>query len=150
MSEQEYEISSSSPLLFFSDNEISFDEFEQEKVSLEDYNEIFNDNNNDIYLKDFEVVENEKEQDNVINYVDDIKNIEFTLCIIIDFVKVDRKAIKEVNGILLRLGMCDFNSITSTYINHRINKVKMHNTLLKIEQTKYPSAMYWAVFVRKE
>ncbi|CAB4400824.1 unnamed protein product [Rhizophagus irregularis] len=86
MSEQEYEISSPPPLLFFSDNEINFDEFEQGKVSLENYNEIFNDDNNDIYLKDFEV-ENEEEQDKIIDYVDDVENIEFTPCVVIDFVK---------------------------------------------------------------
>ncbi|RIA89772.1 hypothetical protein C1645_824355 [Glomus cerebriforme] len=85
MSEQEYEISSPPPSLFFSDNdEISFDEFEQEKVPL--------------YLKDFEEkseknsYETFEEQDKIIDYAE---NIEFTPCVIVDFVKVDREAIKE-------------------------------------------------------
>ena len=80
MSEQEYEISFPPPLFFSDNDEISFDEFEQGNF-LENYNKIFN--NNDIYLKDFEV-ENEEEQDKIIDYVE---NIEFTPCIVIDFIK---------------------------------------------------------------
>ncbi|PKK66461.1 hypothetical protein RhiirC2_784761 [Rhizophagus irregularis] len=122
MSEQEYEISSPPPLLFFSDNEINFDEFEQGKVSLENYNEIFNDDNNDIYLKDFEV-ENEEEQDKIIDYVDDVENIEFTPCVVIDFVKVDRKAIREVDGVLSRLGVCDSHfQFDNKYLHKSQNK----------------------------
>lgn len=143
MSEQEYEISSPPPSLFFSDNdEISFNEFEQGKVSLENYNEIFNDDNNDIYLKDFEV-ENEEEQDKVIDYVE---NIELTPYVIIDFIKgkiqryeettklrqlrnlfgtwqVDREAIKEVDGVLSRLGVCDSHfQFDNKYLHKSQNK----------------------------
>ncbi|GBB97227.1 hypothetical protein RclHR1_29410001, partial [Rhizophagus clarus] len=139
MSEQEYEISSPPPSLFFSDNEInfdkfeqgkvslenyneiSFDEFEQGKVSLENYNEIFNDDNNDINLKD--IVENEEEQDKIIDYVDDIENIEFTPCVVIDFVKVDREAIKEVDGVLSRLEVCDSHfQFDNRYLHKSQNK----------------------------
>ncbi|GBB84851.1 hypothetical protein RclHR1_11420006 [Rhizophagus clarus] len=162
------EISSPPPSLFFSDNEISFNEFEQEKVSLENYNEIFNDDNNDINLKDF--VENEEEQDKIIDYVDDVENIEFTPCVVIDFVKgkiqqcgemtklrqlrnlfgtwqVDREAIREVDGVLSRLGVYDSHfQFDNKYLHKSQNKqvkdfnqgCRVHNTLLEIEQTKYP------------
>ncbi|GES78038.1 hypothetical protein GLOIN_2v1473966 [Rhizophagus clarus] len=138
------EISSPPPSLFFSDNEISFNEFEQEKVSLENYNEIFNDDNNDINLKDF--VENEEEQDKIIDYVDDVENIEFTPCVVIDFVKgkiqqcgemtklrqlrnlfgtwqVDREAIREVDGVLSRLGVYDSHfQFDNKYLHKSQNK----------------------------
>ncbi|RIA94113.1 hypothetical protein C1645_818489 [Glomus cerebriforme] len=55
------------------------------------------------------LIENEKnnydtfeEQDKIIDY---LKNVEFTLCVVIDFVKADREAINEVDGKLSRLGL---------------------------------------------
>ncbi|GET01204.1 hypothetical protein GLOIN_2v1473966 [Rhizophagus clarus] len=125
---------------------MSFDEFEQKIISLENFNETLNNFNNDIYLKDFEVGNNYEafeRQDEIINYV---KNVEFTPCVVIDFVEgkiqrcgektklrqlrnlfgtwqIDREAIKEVDSILLRLGVCDSHfQFDNKYLHKSQNK----------------------------
>ncbi|RIA89065.1 hypothetical protein C1645_825358 [Glomus cerebriforme] len=66
MSEHEYEISSPPPSLFLSDDdEININEFELEKLSLENFNKI---------LDNYKII-------------DHLENVEFTSCVVIDFVK---------------------------------------------------------------
>ena len=132
-----------------SDDEININEFELEKLALENFNEILDNCNNNIYLKDFEV-ENEKnnydtfeEQDKIIDH---LENVEFTSCVVIDFVKgkiqrcgettklrqlrnlfgtwqVDREAINEVDGELSRFGVCDFYfQFDNKYLHKSQNK----------------------------
>src|SRR5436190_19166076 len=141
MSEQEFEISSPPPSLFFlDDDKISIDRSKIEKLSLENFNKTL-DNCNNTYLKNFEV-EN-KEQDKIIDY---LENAEFTPCVVIDFVKgkiqrcgettklrqlrnlfgtwqVDREAIKEADGVLSRLGVCDSHfQFDNKYLHKSQNK----------------------------
>ena len=117
MSEQNYEISSPLPSLFSID---LLEEYNNEISSNDEFEHEIPDNTSDIYFKDFE-------QDKVI---DNLEHTEFTPCVVIDFIKgeiqrcgettklrqlrnlfgtwqVDRNAIKEVDGILSRLGVCD-------------------------------------------
>ncbi|GES79528.1 hypothetical protein GLOIN_2v1480545 [Rhizophagus clarus] len=149
MSEQEYEISSPPPSLFFvnlsdeyNGETSSNEEFEQEEFSLGDNNSI-----SDIDSEDFE--ENEKrdyetfEKEEIIEH---LENIELTPCVIVDFVngkiqqcedstklrplynlfgtwQVDRNAIKEVDGILPRLGVCDSHfQFDNKYLHKSQNK----------------------------
>ena len=150
MSEQSYEISSPLPFLFPVDlleeynDEISInDEFEHEI-----FNETLNnDNTSDIYFKDSK--ENQEsdyetfEQDKVI---DNLEHTKFTPCVIIDFIngkiqrcegstklrqlrnlfgtwQVDRDAIKEVDGVLSRLGVCNTHfQFDNKYLHKSQNK----------------------------
>ncbi|CAG8733417.1 2754_t:CDS:2, partial [Funneliformis caledonium] len=103
---QEYEVSFSPPSPFSvnlseeCDNEIyNNKEFEQEEFSLEYLNEILN--NNDTNFENFKKNKrnnHEKiEKEEIIDY---LETTELTPCVVIDFVKVDRDAIKEVDGVL--------------------------------------------------
>ena len=146
MSEQSYETSSSLSSPFFIDlleeynDEISSDdEFEYETLN--------NDNTSDIYFKDFE--ENQEsdyetfEHDKVI---DNLELTKFTPCVVIDFIngklqrcgestklrqlrnlfgtwQVDRDAIKEVDGVLSRLGVCNTHfQFDNKYLHKSQNK----------------------------
>ena len=126
MLEQSYKISSPSPLF-----SIDLLEGYNEISSNDEFGHTSNDNTSNIYSEDFE--ENQEsdcetfEQDKAI---DNLEHTKFTPCVVIDFIKgkiqrcgesmklrqlrnlfgtwqVDRDAIKEVDGILSRLEVCD-------------------------------------------
>ncbi|GES88673.1 hypothetical protein GLOIN_2v1803841 [Rhizophagus clarus] len=101
---------------------MSFDEFEQEIISLENFNETLNNFNNDIYLKDFEVGNNYEafeEQDEIINYV---KNVEFTPCVVIDFVEGKIQRCEE------KTKLRQLRNLFGGHIHHRSSKGKKAKT----------------------
>ncbi|RHZ69357.1 hypothetical protein Glove_284g94 [Diversispora epigaea] len=141
MLEQEYEISSPLPLIFAEEYD-SDGELEQEEFSLE-YNEILdNSSTNNMYSKETEDNETfEKEE-----IIEHLENTELISCVVIDFVKgkiqrcgdstklrplhnlfgtwqVDRGAIKEVDGVLLRLGVYSSHfQFDNKYLHNSQNK----------------------------
>ncbi|CAB4488761.1 unnamed protein product [Rhizophagus irregularis] len=103
---------------------------EYERISLK-FNELLADNDTDstsINSEDFE--EEVEEEQEVCNEKDEIiNNLEqtrFTLCVIVDFIEVDRDVVNEVNGVLSKLGVCD--------LHFQFDNKYLHQSLFK--QTK--------------
>ncbi|GBB93562.1 hypothetical protein RclHR1_21980006 [Rhizophagus clarus] len=130
MSEQEYEISSPPPSLFFvnlsdeyNGETSSNEEFEQEEFSLGDNNSI-----SDIDSEDFE--ENEKrdyetfEKEEIYRTFGKYRTYSmYHYTIYFGTWQVDRNAIKEVDGILPRLGVCDSHfQFDNKYLHKSQNK----------------------------
>ncbi|RIA82604.1 hypothetical protein C1645_835092 [Glomus cerebriforme] len=109
------------------DDKININEFELEKLSLENFNEILDNCNNNIYLKDFEV-ENKKNNYDIFEkqdkIIDHLENVEFTSCVVIDFVK----------GKIQRCGeIMKLRQLKNLFGNHEIKKdilTKTFDTLL--------------------
>ncbi|RHZ81244.1 hypothetical protein Glove_122g101 [Diversispora epigaea] len=141
MSEQEYEISSPLPSLFFAEEYDSNEESEQEEF-LQEYNETLdNSSTNNIYSKEEDNETFEKEE-----IIEHLENTELISYVVIDFVEgkiqqygdstklrslynlfgtwqVDRNAIKEVNSNLSKLGVCNSHfQFDNNYLHSSQNK----------------------------
>jgi hypothetical protein len=129
----------------------SNEEFEQEEFSLGYLNEILdNDSTSDVDFENFKNFEENERHDHEAfekeEIIDHLKNVELTPCVVINFVKgkiqrcedltklrplynlfgtwqVDRDAIKEVDGVLPRLGVCDSHfQFDNKYLHKSQNK----------------------------
>ncbi|GET01797.1 hypothetical protein GLOIN_2v1482460 [Rhizophagus clarus] len=145
MSEQRYEISTPLPSIDFleeyNDEISSNDEFECEML-----NETL-DNTSDIHFEDPEKKKkNDCETFEYDEVIDNLEHTELTPCVVIDFIKgevqrcgestklrqlrnlfgtwqVDRDAINEVDGVLIRLGVCNTHfQFDNKYLHQSRNK----------------------------
>ncbi|GBC09286.1 hypothetical protein RclHR1_08740006 [Rhizophagus clarus] len=122
MSEQRYEISTPLPSIDFleeyNDEISSNDEFECEML-----NETL-DNTSDIHFEDPEKKKkNDCETFEHDEVIDNLEHTELTPCVVINFIKVDRDAINEIDGVLIRLGVCNTHfQFDNKYLHQSRNK----------------------------